>query len=191
MPTLAESLVGAALSGVLCSGVTAAAIRLAEPDVISIRPPLELTVEQRALVELLADPGAGYRAASLGSALPASENLTRLGYVRGWTRRFDAGRTQLDAFVLEFATESGARAYAGNLGRATRMLADPVPFAVSGVPGASGLTDTRRASDGRYLHLVALYRGSRAALLLVRRVEPAPGPDLLALAQRQYDVLAP
>jgi hypothetical protein len=191
MPTLAESVVGAALSGVLCSGVTAAAIRLSEPEVYSIRPPLELTVEQRTLVELLADPGAGFRAASNGAALPASENLTALGYLRGWTRRFDAGRTQLDAFVLEFATESGARAYAGGIGGATRLLADPAPFAVSGVPGANGLTDTRRTSDGRYLHLVALHRGARAALLVLRDEASVPGPDLLALAKRQYDALAP
>ncbi|HEV2890245.1 MAG TPA: hypothetical protein VGX28_07685 [Frankiaceae bacterium] len=187
-PSWAVTAVAAALSAVLSSGVTTVFLRLRAPETVAISPPVELTVEQRALVELLVDPGARFVPANVGTAVPASESLRSLGYVRGWTRTFSAERQQLDAFVLEFASESGARGYARGIGGAARLLSRPEPFALP-VPNASGLVDAVRADDGRYLHLVALYRGARAALLVFRD-ESRSGADLLALAQRQYDALA-
>ena len=189
-PPWAVTAVAVALSGVLSSGMTAAFLRSREDGVVAIQGPLQLTVEQRALVDMLVDPGTRFRPASLGASLEPTANLTALGYQRGWTRRFDAGRQQLDAFVLEFADEKGAAGYARGIGGAARLLAKPEPFAVTGVPGASGLVDTVKADDGRYLHLVALHRGPRAALLVFRD-EKTAAADLLALAQRQYDALAP
>jgi hypothetical protein len=189
VPSAAETAVAAALSGVLCSGVTAAVMRANEPETVAIRGPVQLTVEQRSLVELLVDPGQRFQSASVGAPVPASGNLPSLGYVRGWTRTFTADRQQLDAFVLEFSSESGAEAYARGIGGAARLLADPMPFAVTGVPGASGLADTRKASDGRYLNLVSLHRGARAALLVFRDETQGAGGDLVALARRQYDAL--
>ena len=188
-PSWAVPALAAALSAVLSSGLTAAFLRVREPESFAISPPVELTVEQRALVDLLVDPGSRFVAASVGAAVPATDSLRTLGYVRGWSRTFHAGRQQLDAFVLEFAGESGAEGYARGIGGAARLLASPEPFAV-GVPGASGLVDTVKANDGRFLHLVALHRGSRAALLVFRD-ESRSGADLLALAQRQYDALVP
>lgn len=188
-PPWAVTAVAAALSAVLSSGVTAVFLRLREPETLAISPPVELTVEQRALVELLVDPGARFVPAGVGAAVPTSASLRDLGYVRGWTRTFHAGRQQLDAVVLEFALENGAESYARGIAGATPLLSKPEPFAV-GVPGASGVVDTVRANDGRYLHLVALHRGARAAVLVFKD-ESRSGADLLALAQRQYDALAP
>ncbi|HEX8001803.1 MAG TPA: hypothetical protein VF519_03820 [Mycobacteriales bacterium] len=189
-PSWAVPAVAAALSGVLCSGVTAAFLRSRMPETVAIEGPVQLSVEQRALVELLVDPGPRFVAESVGVAVPASAGLRDLGYRRGWTRRFAAGRQQLDAFVLEFASDGGALGYARGIGGATRLLAAPEPFALPGVPGASGLVDTVPSTDGRYVHLVALARGPRAALLVFRDTS-RNGADLLALARRQYDALEP
>ena len=187
-PSWAVPALAAALSAVLSSGLTAAFLRVRSPETVAIRPPVELTVEQRALVELLVDPGPRYVSASVGAVVPVTDTLRSLGYVRGWTRTFDAGRQRLEAFVLEFGSETGAAGYARGIGGATRLMASPRPFTV-GVPGASGVADTVKASDGRYLQLVALHRGTRAALLVFRDESATPGGDLLALAQRQYDAL--
>lgn len=187
----ATSVVAAALSGVLCSGVTAAVMRIREPDVVAIRGPLQLTDEQRHLVELLADPGSRYVAASAGAEVAATPSLTTLGYVRGWTRTYKAGTDQLDTFVLEFATEDGAAGYARGLGGAARLLAKPVVFPLPEVPGASGLADSVRDSAGHYLRLVALSRGTRAALLVFRDDAAERSAEVAEVARRQYEALAP
>jgi len=186
-PSWAVPGIAVALSAVLSSGATAAFLRSREPDVIAVRVPLQVSEEQRALVDLLVDPGARFVAASEGVPVQPTADLTTLGYVRGWTRTFNAGRQQLDAFVLEFATDEGALGYARGIGRATRLLSKPEPFAID-VPGASGLADTVKSADGRYLRLVSLSRGPHAALLVFRD-EDTSAADLLALAQRQYDAL--
>lgn len=188
MPSWTVPALAAALSAILSSGLTAAFLRSRVPETVAIHPPVEMTVEQRALVDLLVDPGPRYTAASIGAAVPASGDLGSLGYVRGWTRTFTAGRQQLEAFVLEFGSEAGAAGYARGIGGATRLMSAPRPFSVS-VPGANGVADTVAAADGRYLQLVSLHRGPRAALLVFRDESASPGGDLLALAQRQYDAL--
>ena len=180
----------AALTGVLSSGVTAVIVRSQIPDVFAIRGPLELTQEQRHLVELLVDPGERFVPTSVGAPVRPSRSLTSLGYVRGWSRTFHAGRQQLDAIVLEFAAADGAVGYARGIGGAAQLLAKPEPFALPDIPGASGLVDTVKADDGRYVHLVSLHRGPRAALLVFRDEAPGASGDLLALAMRQYDALA-
>jgi hypothetical protein len=188
LPPWAVPGIAVALSAVLSSGATAAFLRSREPDVVAVRAPLQISEEQRALVDLLVDPGPRFVAASAGVPVETTGDLTKLGYVRGWSRTFNAGRQQLDAIVLEFATEEGALGYAHGIGGATRLLAKPEPFALDGIPGASGLVDTEKAADGRYLRLVSLYRGAHAALLVFRD-EDDSAADLLALAQRQYDAL--
>lgn len=187
--------VAVALSGVLSSGLTAAYLRATAPDTLALRGDLLLTPEQRHLAALLAEPAAPFAAAGAGRAVDATalgaDGLASLGFRRGWTRTWQApSGERLDAFVLEFADARGAAAYGGNAGRAARLLARPVPFAVAGLPAATGLADRVADADGRYLQLVALHRGPWAALLVLATAEREPGATIVGLAQRQWARLA-
>ena len=194
-PSWLAPLVGAALSAVLSSGATAAYLRAREPDVVAVRGDLQTTPEQRHLAALLVAPGEPYRAVSDGSAVDAAalnaDGLTALGFTRGWTRTWRApDKQRVDAFVLEFGDESGARSYARGIGGAARLLVKPEPFAIPEVPGSSGLADTVKDRDGHYAQLVVMQRGTRAVLLVFATDTAAPGPVVLGVARRQWAALA-
>lgn len=187
--------VGAALAAVLSSGLTAAYLRATAPDTLAVRGDLILTPEQRHLAALLVAPSEPYRPVSGGAEVDAAalgaDGLTSLGFRRGWTRAWTApDERRIDAFLLEFGDEGGALSYARGIGRATRLLVDPRPFAVPGVPGGSGLVDTVRDRDGHYAQVVAMSRGRRAALLVWATTTATPDAEVVAWAQRQWAALA-
>lgn len=186
--------VTAALSAVLSSGITAAYLRAGEPEVVAVDPPRVVTPEQRSLAALLVAPAAPYRPINAGAAVDAkalgADGLTSLGFRRGWSRSWrTAGKDRVDSFVLEFAEESGARSYAQGIGRVARLLVEPEPFAVTGVPGGSGLADTVKDRDGNYAQVVVMHSGQRAVLLVFANESARPGSDVLSLAQRQWAAL--
>ncbi len=183
--------VGAALSAVLSSGVTAVWLRSREPETFAQRGSFDVAPEQRAVAALLVAPGGAYVAASAGEPVAAVAGLTALGFTRGWSRSWRTPKdNRVDVVVLEFATERGAVDYARGIGRTARLLVKPQPFTVTGVPGSSGLTDTVRDRDGHYARVVVLYRGTRAALLVFTDDVSMPGAEVVALARRQYAALA-
>lgn len=183
------AVVAAALSGVLCSGVTAAVMRATEPEVAAIDGPRQIAEEQRHLAELLLDPGAPYVAAGAGSEPQVDAAVRARGVVRGWARRYTAGPDSLDALLFEFGTEDQARGYSRSVGAAAPLLAKPVPFDVPGVPDASGLADTVKDAKGQYLRLVVVVRGRYTALLVLRDDAPGIATDVVTFARRQYDAL--
>jgi len=140
---------------------------------------------------LLLDPGAPFKAGSAGQPVAAVEGLRRLGFTRGWTRSWATPANEhLDAVVLEFANESGARDYARGAGHAAALLVKPRAFTVTGVPGSSGLASTAKDRTGRYAQVVVLTRGARAVLLVLDALAAPPSRTLLALARREYAALA-
>jgi hypothetical protein len=185
----------AALSAVLSSGVTAAFLRSRFPDVLATRAPFEYVPERADVAALLVAPPAPYRPAGPGHAVDlgaqglSADQLAAAGFRRGWTRAWRAGGERVDGYVFEFADERGATAYADAIGRAARLLIEPVPFLVPGVPDATGLADRVRDRNGRYALVVALHRGRWAALIVVAATASAPGPEVTTLAQRQYAAL--
>lgn len=194
-PAWLRTAVAAALSAVLSSGVTAAYLRATMPDVLAVDGAFTMTTEQRHLAAVLVAPGEPYRAASAGAPVDAqqlgSEGLAALGYRRGWTRTWRAPQEQrVDAFVLEFADESGARGYAQGIGRVARLLTKPEPFTVTGVPGSSGLADQAKDREGNYAQVVVMHRGARAVLLVFATKDAEPGAEVVGLAQRQWAALA-
>ena len=149
-----------------------------------------VTPEQRDLAALLVAPGTPYAAADRGAPVPAAEGLTSLGFVRGWRRTWRTPSAEsVDMVLLEFDSPDGALGYARGIGGAARLLVKPTPFTVDGVPGGSGLADTVKDRGGHYAQVVVLHRGVRAALLLFESAASSPGPEVAALAQRQYDAL--
>jgi hypothetical protein len=179
-----------AISALLSSGLTAVVLRHREPGTVAQRPPLTVTPEQRDLATLLVTPGPPYVAVNAGEVVPPSQGLTTLGLTRGWRRQFRTpSADRIDVIVLEFASASGARGYAQGIGRAAQLLVKPRPFTVSGVPGGSALADTVRDRDGKYAQVVVMHRGVRAALLVFAVSSATPGPEVAALAQRQYAAL--
>jgi hypothetical protein len=195
-PSWALPVVACALTGTLSSGVTALVLRERMPDVFAARAPFQTAAEQRDLAALLVDPGPPFRADSVGAPVDvtalrgSTTGLQSLGFRRGWVRTWRTSSDRVDAFVLEFAAESGAAGYAGGIGRAANLLIKPVPFVVEGVPGASGLADTVKDRSGHYAQLVVLHRGPRAVLLVFTNAVQVPPPTVLDLARRQYDALA-
>jgi hypothetical protein len=186
--------VAVALSAVLSSGVTAAYLRATMPDVLAVRTGLDVTPEQRHLAALLVAPGEPYAVAA-GGPVDAKQlgpdGLAALGFRRGWTQTWRAPEQQrVDAFLLEFDAERGARAYAQRIGQAARLMTDPKPFTVTGVPGSSGLASAVKDKDGNYAQVVALHRGSRAVLLVFATKQAVPGSEVVGLAQRQWAALA-
>ncbi len=180
-----------AVSATLSSGVTAAIVRARQPDTFALRGGYQTTAEQRALVALLADPGAPFRADSAGAPVDGKAlGLTSLGFRRGWVRTWRSPNARIDAYVLEFDKPTGASGYAAGLGRVAGRLIEPVPFVVDGVPGASGLADAKKDATGRYAQVVALHRGRRAVLLVFSDTDATPSGALHALVRRQYDALA-
>jgi hypothetical protein len=186
--------IGAAISAVLSSGLTAAYLRSTFPDVLAVDGELQLTPEQRHLAALLVAPGEPFVPDGAGKPVDGSvsgfEGLAALGFTRGWTRTWTAPDEQrVDAFLLEFADAAGARSYAGGLGQAGTLLARPRPFTVAGVPGGSGLADEVPDRAGHYTQLVVLTDGPRAVLVVFASRSAAPGATILDLAQRQYAAL--
>jgi hypothetical protein len=187
--------VGAALAAVLSSGLTAVYLHARYPDVVSVRTPPQVAPDLVHLAALLVDPGApfrpvdGGRPVDLAAAGASRDGLVSLGFTRGWSRSWVTSDARVDAFVFEFSSGNGAAGYAGGIGRAARLLIKPEPFAVPGVPGASGLADTVRDRNGRYAQLVVLHRDTRAVLLVLSDRTPARGTTLADLARRQYDAL--
>lgn len=186
--------VAMALSAVLSSGVTAAYLRATQPDVVAVRAPLVVTPEQRVLASMLVAPGAPYRPIDNGAAVDAAaldaDGLAALGFRRGWSRTWRTPeKERVDSFVLEFASDAGARSYAQGIGRVARLLVRPEPFTVTGVPGGSGLADTVKDREGHYAQVVVMHRGARAVLLVFANDSARPGADVLTLAQRQWAAL--
>jgi hypothetical protein len=177
---------GAALSAVLSSGLTAAYLRTRPEPVVPAVGEWVVAPERTHPMALLAAPDQPWRPVSDGKAL----TVAAPGFVTGWTRAWRTPRERVDSSVLEFASPADAAAYAGGVGRAAPLLIDPAPFVVPGVPTASGLSDRSKARDGRYAHVIALHRGKRAALLLFAVDSARPSPLVVALAQRQYAALA-
>lgn len=188
-PRWAVPVIGAALSAVLSSGVTVLVLHRTAPELFAIDPGLELTPEQRHLAELLAEPAPPYAALSPGRDV-TNEGLDGLGFRRGWTRAWQAPSTErVESYVLEFADPRGARTYVQGTGRAAALLIEPVPFVVTGVPDCVGLADRVKDRSGRYAQVVVMHRDARAALLVFSGLSATPGPEVLALAQRQYAAL--
>lgn len=180
--------VGAALTGVLSSGVTAVYLRETMPETFAGEQ--QFTPEQRHLAALLVAPARPFAPVDGGKAVDPTTlaGLATLGFVRSWTQTWRTPDKQsVDAFVLEFAEPAGALSYARGLGNAATLLTRPRPFAVDGVPGASGLLDTVADKDGNYASLVVMRNGSRAVLLVLATRSPAAGA--LDLAQRQWAAL--
>lgn len=194
-PSWAVPVLACALTGTLSSGVTALVVRERFPEVFAANAPFATAEEQRDLAALLVDPGPPFHADSVGAPVDvtalrgSTAGLQSLGFRRGWVRTWRSSGGRLDAFVLEFTAATGATGYASGIGRAANLLINPVPFAVDGVPGASGLADTVKDRSGHYAQLVVLHRGARAVLLVFTNGAPAPPPTVLDLARRQYDAL--
>jgi hypothetical protein len=184
----AVPVIGALVVAVLSSGVTTLYLHHRFPAVVALAGTPQVAPELRHVAELLVDPGGPFVATSGGRPFALPRN--GLGYVRGWTRTWRAPDATLDAYVLEFSAERGAAGYAAGIGRVAGLLTKPVPFEVTGVPRASGLTDTSPDRSGRYASVVAVYRGRRAVLLLWSSAAPGPRPELVDLAAREYAALA-
>jgi hypothetical protein len=137
----------------------------------------------------MAEPAPPYAAVSPGHDVP-STGLAGLGFRRGWTRAWQApSKERVEAYVLEFAEPRGAATYAQGSGRAAALMVEPVPFVVTGVPDCVGLMDRVKDRAGMYARVVVMHRDARAALLVFSGASPTPGPEVLALAQRQYAAL--
>lgn len=190
----AVTAVSVALSAVLSSGLTAAYLRSERPDIVSVDDELQVTPEQRHLAALLVAPGKPYQGVAslpVGPEQLGDDGLAALGFVRGWNESWRAPDAQrVDAFMLEFDAERGARSYTQGIGRAARLLVRPEPFTVAGVPGSSGLADTVSDRDGHYLQVVAMHRGPRAVLLIFTTKRREPANVVADVAQRQWAALA-
>ena len=184
--------IGAALSGVLSSGLTAAYLRSTEkPETVAVDVPRDITPEQRHLAALLIAPAAPFTGTGPGKPVDTTTlaGLSTLGFVRGWTQKWRTPDKQtVDAFVLEFAEPAGADSYARGLGNAATLLTRPRAFSVTGVPGAGGVLDTVADKDGNFASLVVMRKGVRAVLLVLATRSPAAGA--LELAQRQWAALS-
>jgi hypothetical protein len=186
----------AAVAAVLSSGVTAVYLHETAPELFAAHAPLDVAPELRDLAGLLVAPERPYYAlddgkpVDLASQGASAAGLASLGFRRGWTRAWGARKNRVDTFVMEFSSPTGAAAYARGIGRAAKLLLKPAPFAVAGLPDASGLRDTVKDRDGRYAQVIVMFRGQRTALLVFSDETSQPPAELLALAQRQYDALA-
>ena len=185
--------VAVALSGVLSSGLTAAYLRATEPETTAIDGDMHVTPEQRHLAAMLVAPGLPFTRGSGGEPLTATDlGTTPLGFQSGWQEAFRSrDEQQVTTFLLRFDGPAAARSYAQGAGRIAAAMTSPEPFLVSGVPGASGLADTTKDSDGHYLQAVVLHRGTHAALLLFTTEQARPGSLVADLAQRQWAALGP
>jgi len=179
-----------AVSATLSSGLTAAVVRARQPDTFALRGGYQTTAEQRALVALLAEPGAPFQATSAGAPVDGKAfGLTSLGFRRGWVRTWRSPTARIDAYVLEFDKATAATGYASGIGRVASKLIEPVPFTVEGVPSASALADTKKDASGHYAQVVVLHRGRRAVLLVFSDADATPSPALHDLVRRQFDAL--
>jgi hypothetical protein len=193
-PAWLAPVVGAALSAVLSSGVTAAYLRGTAPDTVAVHGDLQKTPEQRHLAALLVAPGEPFRAVDAGRPVDVqglgSKGLDALGFQRGWMRTWRTpDKETVDSFVLQFGSSAGALAYAQGIGRAATLLVRPEPFTVAGVPASSGLADTVKDSAGHYAQVVVLHRGVTAVLLVFATKSATPGDAVVGLAQRQWAAL--
>lgn len=183
--------VGAALTGVLSSGVTALYLRSTMPETFAMPGEQQLAPEQRHLAAFLVAPAGGFRPVQGRAYDPGADaGLGALGFTRGWIREWKGRANEhVTASILEFAEPAGAQSYAARFGRTAALLTRPRAFTVDGVPGASGLADTVAASDGMHTVLVQLQEGTRAVLLLLVLRSPDPGPPVVDYVQRQWAAL--
>lgn len=187
----AVPVIGAALTGVLSSGVTALYLRSTFPDVLAIEGDQQLTSEQRHLAALLVAPAKPFAIAGPGKPVDArvlGEGLDALEFQRGWTQTWRTpDKQKVDAFALEFRDETGARSYARGIGNSATLLTQPRPFEVPDVPGSIAIVDAVPDRDGNYAALAVLHQGSRAVFLVFATKQPGAG--VADLVQRQWRAL--
>jgi hypothetical protein len=194
--TASITLVAAALSAVLSSGLTAAYLRSTMPATVPVNGAPLVTPETRPLATRLAEPAAPYRPRSAGGPLDITTidrtTTPPAGFVRAWQRSWASTDEQVTTFLVEFAGEAQARSYAqGGTGRLAVLFDSPVPFVIDGVPGASGVSDTEPDADGHFGQAVVIHRDRFTALLVFVTNAARPGNVVADLSRRQWAALAP
>ena len=119
----------------------------------------------------------------------ATQALTADGFVAGYQRLWQKGDNQIVDFLYQFSAPSGAGAYL------QRSLADlargengvtPSRFAVGGVPGAAGFSESAPASNGGGSAFVVVFaKGPYLAQVVVSGPDASAGA-VTSLASQQY-----